>query len=805
MNPKYPSELGGDGAQVTLEVEPEDVSITLPGDLNQELLDALMQEFPEQAEKLSAAIQALADGDDYSHVSTAQHLAHTLKGAGNTVGILGIANIAHRLEDILLVLAKHEVLPSKSLAETMLDATNCLETMGEALLGMGEPPDDAFKVLQSIVAWINRIEREGITVATEATDESSNGGGDQVSHDHSVQKTSKTENDDDDENSKIPTDPMLRIPTSLIESMTGMASEELILTGHCYEQMRNIKNENRDLQSHCLMLKEIGGELEELVDVKDMSNLLAPQKKSANFDTMELDQYGELHTHVRQLTEIAVDVSEIAKSFSGHLAHLEELLIAQKKVNRDLHETSLRTRMLPAKTIFSRLKRVVRQTSQSTSKQVTLHINGADTLVSGDMLNYLAEPIMHVLRNAVDHGIEDSKTRTLYNKTSEGSISIDFQNERENIVIRIQDDGAGLNYERIRNTAEAQNLIKAGEEVSEKMLAELIMRLNFSTRSKSTHISGRGIGMNAVSASIGKLGGKLNFESQPGQGCIVTMKIPVPLISAHTLLVRCSMRLIAVTVKDIQQVAYTGHKDFIEEDGQIRIKLDNQIYTIKVLASLLNIPDRRSLQGRRTAPIIILKDTEHTDAILIDGIIDSRERIIKNFGAHIPKLRGILGATVLGDGTVVPVVELSEILYESDYVVGLQQDDEQIEYSKPSVMVVDDSLSVRRSLALLLKDSGYRVREARDGVEAVNILDSMKPDILLVDMEMPKMNGIDLTIYVRNDESVADIPIIMITSRVAQKHRDEAKRAGVDAHLVKPVVEDVLLAEIQRLRSEHLN
>ncbi len=813
MRPEYSSELVNDEAQTALEVQPEDASIELPDDINQELLDALMQEFPDQAEELSAEIQALTESDDPNHISTAQRLAHTVKGAGNTVAIPGIANIAHRLEDILIALAKHEVLPSQALLESMIDATSCLESMGEALLGVGDPPDDALKVLQSIVDWIGRIERDGIAAAARDTKiaTSAKTSTDTGKSDDQMQEMPKAVAEfqrSGGKDSKMSSNPILRIPKSLIESLTRMAGEGLILTGHCHERVYNIKSEKQKIEAHCLMLREISGELEELIDVKDMSGLLTPQTQqgSTYFDSMEMEQYGELHTNIRQLTEIAADISEMVNSFSQHLTHLEEFIIAQKKINRELHEVSLRTRMLPAKTIFSRLNRVVRQVSNSTSKQVALHAKGGETLISGDKLSHLVEPIMHILRNAVDHGIEDAATRAALGKSLEGNIEIDFRHQGEHIVICIRDDGAGLHYDRIRRAAEAQGMIEPGEEVSEKTLTELIMKLNFSTRSETTQISGRGIGMNAVGTSISQLGGKLHFESQPNQGCVVEMSIPVSLLSAHTLLVRCSSRLVVVTGKDIQQITSTEHGELIEEDDQLKFSLEHQNYHVESLASLLNIPDRRSLKNRRTAtPIIVLNDPNNTNAVLVDVIIDSRERTIKNLGAHIPKVHGILGVTILGDGTVVPVVDLSELFGESAYAVEFYQDDRQAEISKPKVMVVDDSLSVRRSLTLLLEDSGYRVREARDGVEAVDILGGMKPDILLVDMEMPRMNGIELTLYVRNEESIADIPIVMITSRATKKHRDEAERAGVNSHLIKPVNEDILLEEIQRLRLARLN
>lgn len=786
----------------------EDVSIELPEDVSQELLDALLQELPDQTEELSAAVQNLIESGGQENIKVAQRIAHTVKGAGNTVGITGIANIAHRLEDIFLALTKYEVLPPASLAKAMVTATDCLEAMSEALTGMGCAPDNALEVFQSILDWVSQIERDGIVADAQLEERKSSFDQEQGARpaENQDQQRAAISGDSPEEsgqqNSDKTPDPMLRVPASLIDELIRIEGEEVIFTSHIHEQVHGIKAQNQMMQDKYILLQQIGGKLEELINVKDMSAASEQQYEVADFDSMEMDQYSELHTNVHQLIEAATDIYEMGKAVSDQLMRLEEIIIGQERLNLESQEVALQMRMLPVKTIFSRLKRAVRQVSNSTGKKVALHLNGEETLVAGDVLSDLVEPLMHIVRNAVDHGIEDAEIRANAGKSVEGNIKIEFQRQGTDIIVRVEDDGAGLDLESIRSTAEEQGILTPGEEVSEKTLSSLIFRPNFSTRSETTQVSGRGIGMDAVNFRVNKLGGELNLESVTGKGCMVEMVIPISLISTHILLLRCGIQIIAVTVHGIEQILSPDSGELLEIDDELVLQIDDNIYPARLLTSFLKIPERRSFR-RASCPIILVRNQEAVDAVLVESVMDSREQVVKGLGRYVPKLHGVLGVTILGDGSVIPVLDLPELLRDPGDFAGSDYADNDAQGGShaPTAMVVDDSLSVRRSLTQFMEDSGYKVRAARDGIEAIDILKDFRPAILLVDMEMPRMNGIEFSAYVRSQPSIADIPIIMITSRSTSKHREEAKRAGVNSHITKPFSEGDLLAEIERLRA----
>ena len=814
VNTAWPKPLTGDAAEslsmllVTPEIEvleradkrqtqatAEDVSLELPDDVDQDLLEAMLQEMPKQTEEFSAAIQSLSVGGSLEDINVAQRVAHTLKGAGNTVGIRGIAIIAHQIEDILLALAKHETLPPEPLVVMMVEVADCLEAMSEALAGIGEAPDNALEVLQSILDWANQIDREGIptddklpVVKAEKTKTSD------LKKDGNV--TEKTSTD------KVP-EQMLRIPVSLVDDLLRLEGEEIIFTGQVHERIKRITEQSKTMQDHYISVQKLGGKLEELIDVKDMSALLQQHHQDDNFDALEMDQYSELHTCTRWLIEAATDIHDMGQSVMSQLASLEELVVRQGRINRESQEVALRTRMVPVNTIFSRLQRSVRQTCKATKKKVNLNLEGGETLIVSDVLNDMVDPLMHILRNAIDHGIEDVAEREKAGKPLEGNITLEFHREGGNILVRAQDDGAGIDVDGIRQTAIECGLLTPGQEITEEELILMILRPNFSTRKETTHVSGRGIGMDAVNVRVIELGGLLELKSEKGKGCLIEMKLPVSMISIHALLVSAGREIIAIINRGIEQILHADDGELSQNGEGMIFKTAGETYPVRNLTEMLNIQDRRS-SSRQSRPVILVRCKDGIYAVLVDSVIDSQDIVVKGFGQYIPKLHGITGVTILGDGSVKPVIDMPEFL-TSPFERRVITDDFEVTgiYDLPVAVVVDDSLSARRSLTQLMQDSGYEVREARDGIEAIEILNGIKPVILLIDMEMPRMNGIELTAHVRSHESTADIPIIMITSRSTAKHREEAKKVGVNSHFTKPFGEDDLLEEIERLRAKN--
>ncbi|MDD2723172.1 MAG: response regulator [Methylovulum sp.] len=767
----------------------EDVSLALPGDVNQELLEILLQELPIQTQQFSEAVQRMQTGSSEA-LEIAQRVAHTLKGSANTVGIKGIAVLTHNLEDILTVCANGQKLPGRTLSNALVNAADCLEAMSEALMGFSPPPDDAKAVLQEILDWANRIDKDGIpdsdTEGNEITATIDSGAGLE-----SVEKP-------------VPAAApitMMRVPANQIENLFRLSGENIILNSQANETLRRMKKQLQTIQLQFSHLQQLSAELEQLVDLKDLSGQ-AVTSTGPDFDALEMDQYNELHTASRRLIEAAVDAREMSLDVQKELEQMDEVLDYQQRLMLETQESIMKTRLVSVATISPRLQRALRQTCRLTGKQSDLSLSGEELLIDSDMLHSMVDPLMHLLRNAVDHGIENEADRLQLGKAAQGHISIRFEREGNNILVSCQDDGQGLDFNAIRAAAERRGVLAPDQEASEDDLKRFILRPNFSTRTQSTQTSGRGVGMDVVYFQVVNLGGTLGLHSRRGQGLTVELRMPLPLSRSHALLANAGPYRVAIASKGIKQVLYSGPDDFATSDGQAMLRLEDKAYPVLSLNTLLHVP-QNPRQMHTNGVVLLVQNGDDITAVLLDSVTDSLDIVIKNFGYYLKKIPGYLGAAIMGDGLVAPVLDVPELLRTSVAAWNLDTIEAiEIEEPKsllPTILLVDDSLSQRRALEQLLEDAGFNTISARDGIEAVNLLQQIKPDLVLTDLEMPRMNGIELTAHIRSKAAIKTLPVIMITSRTTQKHRMMAEGAGINFYLVKPVREDELLAKMQML------
>ncbi len=788
----------------------EDVSLSLPDDVDSELLDGLLQELPAQTAEFSSAVERLGSGEGgVDELQVAQRIAHTLKGAANTVGVPGIANLTHHLEDILLALAKHAVLPGPALGNVLQNASDCLEMMCETLLGQGPAPAESLSVLQSVLDWANRIDREGaeaadadaairpeVSVAAPALEKTT-----ARSEPRSVDTQLPAA-----ERPAADAGPMVRVPAKLVDELLRLVGEIIILTGQVHERVQRTVDQSRSLQQQNAMLQQLGAELEQIIDLRDIA---LPRQQGAGpveFDPLELDQYNELHTVSRRLVEAATDSREMGHAVEANMSTLSDLLTQQGRLNRETQEAVMHARMVTVNTIVPRLQRNVRQAGRASGKQVALECLGTDTLMDSDVINDLVDPLMHLLRNAVDHGIEDEAVRIGAGKDPQGRIRLEFHREGNHVLVRCSDDGAGLDWAKIREVAASRNLVSEGQTLTEAELCQMILRPNFSTRPTATQLSGRGIGLDAVRTSIARLGGSFSVHSETGKGFRFEMRLPLTLVSTHALLVRARDRLLAVSNRGVEQILHPGSGEERRNGSEHTFSIGDDVYSATTLASIIGLGKERKKNGGGAAPVLIVQSDNGPRAVFVESILDSRDLVIKDLGRYIPKLRGVAGATILGDGSVTPVLDLPELLRTPGLsgfdVDPAEERDETAQASGsglPYALVVDDSLSARRALAQFIGDSGFEVGTARDGLEAIDLINAKRPDLVLLDLEMPRMNGLELTSHIRANSATRGLPIVMITSRSTEKHRQQAIAAGVNHYVTKPFSEEELIGCVESL------
>ena len=782
---------------------PEDVFLTIPEDINNELLDAYLQEVPQNAADFSTCIQNIIQSPEISEIEHAQRIAHTLKGSSNIIGIKGIANIAHHLEDTLEYLAKHQIVaPPKELTDTMVEAADCLETMVDTLLGQDEAPPQAQKVLQSVLDWANRIDKGQFDAPPAPAPTTTH-----VKPADAPQKSEPVSKKPAADSSVAP-EQFLKVSTKTIDELMRLVGELSISVGQIQEKLKHVTHNMRTLNERDLALQQKTFELENLVDVRGITGVENRYKQTAKadeFDPLEFEEYNELHSVAHSFIEFIADNRELAMSIREDLSGLETMFIHQEHLNKEFQSNIMTTRMVPVNTILSKLQRNIRQTCRATGKKVDLDVSGTDILIDSDVLSNLGDPLQHILRNSVDHGIEAPEERVILEKPENGHIQLKFYREGNNIVVSCQDDGQGLNYTNIRFTAIQRGLITENQEMTEQDLARLILMSGFSTKSGVTQVSGRGVGMDVVHTNIRQMKGTLDLMSETGTGTTILIKLPMTLVTVHVLLVRVGDSTFGIQTNHLEQALASGIGDFHKISEEITLKMGKNFYALKSLAKLLNIADEKEIDLDENRPIILVHEETGVSAVLVDELLDTHDLVMKTMGKYVTKIRGVAGVSILGDGSLVPLLDLPELLRTGTQIAmpsaiaGSQIQEKGAAAAEiPYIMIVDDSLSVRKSLSLLVEDAGFETLLAKDGLEAIEVINQTRPNVMLVDMEMPRMNGLELTTHVRANEATQNLPIFMITSRTTEKHREQAKSAGVNAYLTKPYQDDELLGLIDK-------
>jgi chemosensory pili system protein ChpA (sensor histidine kinase/response regulator) len=522
-----------------------------------------------------------------------------------------------------------------------------------------------------------------------------------------------------------------------------------------------------------------------------------------DFDPLELDRYTRLQELTRMMAESVNDVTTVQQGLLHNLDGAELALGSQARMARELQQGLMQVRMLPFDSLASRLYRVVRQSARELGKRATLDLRGGRIEVDRSVLEQMAAPLEHLLRNAVAHGIEAPAQRSAAGKPDSGSIVLTVSQEGNEIAIAITDDGAGLDLERIATQARARGLLGADEPADERRLTNLIFVSGFSTAHEVSAVSGRGVGMDVVKAQTAAAGGRIEVASRRGEGTRFALRLPLTLAVTQALLVQAGGRSWAVPSNMIVQAMEIKSAALHAMQEAHGTEWQGEHYPYRYLPRLLGDRESRPPEARYNW-VLLLRAGAQTLALHVDGVRGNQEIIVKNAGPQLTRVVGMSGATVLGDGEVVlilnPVALAARAMAHDEAGDGAfgPAAEAPPPLRLPTVMVVDDSLTVRKITGRLLEREGYRVLTAKDGVDALEQLIELRPDVLLTDLEMPRMDGFDLIRNVRADTRLHDLPVVVITSRLAERHRRYAQEVGANHYLGKPYQEEELLALVAR-------
>lgn len=802
----------------------DDLGLSPADDVLPSVLDGMFRELPGNTERLGASVRALASTRSPEPIDEARRVAHTLKGDANTVGIRGLANLTHALEDILIVLAKRPDLLNDDCADLLTSASDCVEEISDHLLGRGRAPDNLLDIYQHVLDTANaladgaqapqapapRAEQLKANIETsEAADAADTATTDTVD---AVVPAASTPVAPPSAAVAMPAAETgmvasgiqsLNVPSALLDELQRLAGETLVTSRQIDQQLDGLGSIQRDQRQGVRNTHDLMGRLDDLVGLRGAALQSTAQKPGVNIDPLEIDQYNELHVISRQLLEAHTDSTEFQSRIERIMSALSDLRSTQEQLNRDLQRTILRTRTVPFGQIAQRLQRIVRQTAKQVFKQVQLDIIGEEIPVDAELLERIVEPLAHLLRNAIDHGIEVAHERLAAGKPEQGRIVLRVGLQGDAAMIELQDDGRGLDLGNIRVRAIAAGLITHGQAVDERQLTRFILLPGFSTRSTTTEVSGRGIGMDVVNQRIAALRGTLAISSESGRGTRVQMRLPVTQTLANVIVVRGQRQVTAVVSASVERVVSFAADECRYEDGQLRITLGDEILSALPIEAFYGESADLSMWIGVTGVGLYVRDADGKgNVVLVRGIDDVRSVVVKPISAYLPPIPAVRGITQLGDGGLAPVIDLDVLLQSAQQSHFHTAKLSLTATPVTRVVVADDSLSVRRALEQLMQDAGFEVATARDGFEALAAIQARPTHALLVDLEMPRMNGLEVARNLRNHAETRDLPVVMITSRTTDKHQAMAAEAGVTRMLGKPFSEDALVLLVRELIAE---
>jgi len=820
-------------APVATEAAALEFDVVMTDEIPPELAEVFGEEAKEHLETIARlTLRLSSEPDDRESVQELRRAVHTLKGAAGVVGYKGASKLAHRMEDLLdrlyeataaltaretQVLASssdalHDLIVGTADAEALRNSVIRLFAEFDTLVGPG-PVSMSANAMAAFAAGETSAPPSEASATVEEMPTAAAAAPTATTADPQPGAERRRQVGDRRSGDRRSLGQALRVPVQRLNELVRVVSE-LVINRSTFEQHHAALIEQVDeLKLSTARLRRVTHRLESDYEVRALGggNVVAGPGRAAGsgghgFDELEFDRYTEFHLLTRELTETASDIATIGARVAGTIGDFDSDLTRLGRLTREVQDKTMEFRMVPLGTLTTQLERAVRSTSQSCGKQIDFAIEGEHVALDKSLLEQMADPLLHLLRNAVDHGIEPQERRLAAGKPERGQITVRAFHEGTDVLIEVQDDGGGLDIGRIRRTAIARGLVTeaAAATMTPDALYGFIFEPGFSTAEQVSEVSGRGVGMDIVKAQVGRLSGRVYITSQAGSGTTISVRVPMTLAIARVLLVRVGGETFGLPLGAVAQIV-RPHPTSISLVGAERVfTLDGKTYPLRDLADTLGLA--RTGPAPALQPVLIANLTRRRVALAVDEIVNSRDAVVKKLGSHLRHVPGIWGATLMGDGTVVLILNPADLAGAVDEPVAVRQPKRRLaaENTPYNVLIVDDSLSMRHVLSMAVKKAGWNAVPARDGLEALEIIDrgTQPPDLVLLDIEMPRMDGFEFLSTIRARPKHANLPIVMLTSRGGTKHREKAKSLGVTDYMVKPFQEDTLIVNIDRLVKE---
>ena len=795
-----------------------DGPIDIPG-LDPELVGLFTEEGNELLDSSDSLVAALRNAPgDVESVRGLQRNLHTLKGGARVVGIASVGDLAHAMETLLEKIGDRK----RELAPIEVDS---LERAFDRLHDMIERIEQGRAIAQPV----NAIERfnalaegravDGVTAPAPAKRESAK----PVPAPRPVPVVAPVPRlapQFEETTEARAQAELIRVRSDLLDSLVNAAGEASIYRARLEQQVGNFRFNLVELDQTVARLREQLRKLEIETETQILSRYQRENEagEGAAFDPLELDRFSNLQQYSRALAESVSDLASIQDILDDQTRQSETLLLQQSRVNSDLQDGLMRTRMVPFESLVPNLRRTLRGAADELGKRAQLKVLGAQGEMDRSVLERMKAPFEHMLRNALAHGIEDPAQRVAIGKPMEGTVTIQVGRQGTEVLVRVSDDGAGFDRDAIRNKAIERGLLQPDVPIADSELFNFVLQTGFSTAGEVSQIAGRGVGMDVVANEIRLLGGSLAIESERGHGTVFNIRLPFTLAVTQAITVRAGDTTFAVPMTSVQAVSRIRREEMAARMASDQRVVDyvGEQYQLHELSELLGLAPSHAIEDSTgQLPLLMVRAGDLRAAIHIDSVIGSREIVVKPVGPQISNVPGMFGATIMGDGSVMLILDPAPLVRhamarQAAIAAGIEVEEQAaIEPAGPVaampraeeggprlVMVVDDSITMRKVTTRVLEREQLEVVTAKDGVDALEQLQERLPDVMLLDIEMPRMDGYELATHMKNDARFRHVPIIMITSRTGEKHRQRAFEIGVERYLGKPYSEADLLRNV---------
>ena len=864
---------------LAVQPEPADEPIPQDDDVPAEILEFFVPEAEEHLQILTECLLALEASPSEEQVHRMLRAMHTIKGSAAQVGLHRISHVAHRAEDLIGRVRDGELQPSPAIIDICLEAVDVLKKF---LYRQWASDDQMQAAVESLFAHIAAAGSAQPTVAAPAeTPQAVETFAPVADLDAAPLRILDPEEEAllaEYAQARTAFAEVVSAPVPAPGEPAEKVDEEVSRKEfHALPQARSVRVSLERLDR---MMNAVGelvinrtrmigriNELEHLADVLNLSKSRMQEKVSefqekhefsrihmsglrsaepfipgngggysfsfghspSEFSELEMDRYDDFNILSRSLTEISADITEVLSQLGAFVRRVDSDIDEFTKLAHRLQDEITQARMVPIGNLYTRLSRTVRDAAKASGKQAELKLEGAETELDNNIIQQISDPLIHLVRNAVAHGIERENERYQQGKSDVGNVTVRAYHRGNHIFVEVEDDGRGIDYEQVRKLAVDYGLIypEAAPDLTQEELLDLLFQPGFSTAPRKTELAGRGVGLDVVRSNLVALNGEIEVHSELGRGTRFTLKVPLTLVIAQALFVRCGQTMFAVPLTFIQEIRRVKADEIEEVDGKLMTTVRDIPTEVLRVDVTLGLEEVQPVNGYYR--MVVVSATGRQVGLIVEDVVRKDEIVIKNLGEYLRKVKMFPGATIAPDGSLILLLDVNRLVSIEAIDRPAAVTDRAVVPAPPSaariftpgaeavargsipqkaidvvedekvVVLVDDSISVRKFVGRMLEKAGYRVQLAADGLEALEVIAQTRCDLVVTDLEMPRTNGYELLSHLRNDPKTRGIPVMVVTSRAGAKHRERAMKEGASAFLTKPVQEDHFIAAVGRL------